>query len=76
MKRFLGAAAFSLLCVCGQTKELPTVDPGQVIARHGKPDRIKSTEFDKPRPPFVTKIFEYKKQNVKIVFLANAPIGS
>jgi len=57
-------------------KEMPTVDPVEIVARYGKPDRIVSTEYDKPRPPFVTRTLEYKKEEVRFTLLANAPIGS
>lgn len=59
-----------------QASEFPIVNPAEIITKYGKPDRIQSAEFEKPRPPFVTKMLEYKKQNVRYVFLANAQIGS
>jgi hypothetical protein len=55
---------------------MPVIDPAEIIARYGKPDRIVSTEYDKPRPPFVTRMLEYKKERVRFSLLANAPIGS
>lgn len=57
-------------------KDMPTVDPAALIAKYGKPDRMTSTEYDKPRPPFVTRMLEYKKEGVLIGLLANAPMGS
>ena len=57
-------------------KDMPVVDPTDIIAGYGKPDRTVSTEYDKPRPPFVTRMLEYKKENVRIALLANAPMGS
>ena len=57
-------------------KDMPVIDPIDIIAKYGKPDRMVSTEYDKPRPPFVTRMLEYKKENVRIALLANAPIGS
>jgi hypothetical protein len=70
------AAAFGLLSAVSWAKEMPVVNPAQIVARYGAPDRIKSTEHDKPRPPFVTRMLEYKKENVRFTLLANAPIGS
>lgn len=61
---------------CAAAKDMPVVDPAEIVARYGKPDRTVSTEYDKPRPPFVTRILEYKKENVRIALLANAPMGS
>jgi hypothetical protein len=51
-------------------------NPEDVIVRYGKPDQVKSSEYEKPRPPFVTKQFIYKKERVRFLFLADAPIGS
>lgn len=50
--------------------------PNEIIARYGKPDRVESTEYDRPRPPLVTRFLEYKKQHVRFAFLADAPVGS
>jgi hypothetical protein len=77
--RFRDVVAIFLLLVFTtllSAKELPTVDPAHIIAKYGKPDRIKSTEYDKPRPPLVTRMLEYKKENVRFTLLANAPMGS
>jgi hypothetical protein len=57
-------------------RDFPTVHPNEVISKYGKPDKIQSTEYDKPRPPFVTRMLEYKKQHVRFTFLPDAPIGS
>jgi len=59
-----------------ESKEMPTVQQADLVERFGKPDQVRSTENDKPRPPFVTRMLEYKKVGVRIVLLANAPIGS
>ncbi len=77
--RFYRLLGIVLLAACGaplNAKELPTVDPAHIIAKYGKPDRIKSTEYDKPRPPLVTRMIEYKKENVRFTLLANGPVGS
>lgn len=65
---FASAAAFA--------KDMPTVDPTELIAKYGKPDRVSSTEYDKPRPPFMTRMLEYRKEGVRIALLANALMGS
>ena len=77
--RFHVLVAFVLLsafAALSRAKELPTVDPAHIIAKYGKPDRIKSTEYDKPRPPLVTRMLEYKKESVRFTLLANSPVGS
>lgn len=57
-------------------KDMLVVDSADISSKFGKPDRTVSTEYDKPRPPFVTRMMEYKKENVRIALLANAPLGS
>ena len=46
------------------------------IKEYGKPDNIKSSENEKPRPPIVTRQAIYKKQGVRFVFMPNLPAGS
>ena len=50
---------------------LPIVNFDNVYARYGKPDVDDTTAYDKPRPPFVSRWFIYKKQNVRLMFLAD-----
>ena len=76
LTRFLILAITILTMPYAVAKDMPIVDPSDVFAKYGKPDRIISTEYDKPRPPFVTRMSEYRKENVRIALLANAPIGS
>ena len=76
IQHIIVAAALGAFAALSQAKEMLTVDPAQIIAKYGKPDRTKSTEYDKPRPPLVTRMLEYKKENVRFTLLANAPIGS
>ena len=45
------------------------------IGLYGKPERVDSTEYDVPRPPLVTRIIEYRPENVKIAFAPNARVG-
>src|SRR5208337_5331880 len=49
---------------------LPVIDPDQVIAQYGTPDKIDSTAYDNPRPLYVVKEYIYKKEDVMIVFVA------
>lgn len=59
-----------------ESRDMPTVQQDELVQRFGKPDQVRSTEHEKPRPPFVTRILDYKKEGVRIVLLANAPIGT
>jgi hypothetical protein len=47
------------------------------LAQWGKPDRIDSTEYDRPRPPMVTKILTYrhKGRELDYAFLAQGRPG-
>ena len=69
-------ALVALVPLTANAQSMPVVDPADFVAKYGKPDQIRSTEYDKPRPPFVTKMLEYKKENVRIVLLANVPMGT
>jgi len=48
---------------------------GAILAAYGKPERDDSTEYDDPRPVAVTRILEYRPQNVKIALVPNARLG-
>lgn len=66
-----------LFCLAPHAQaELPVVDLNRVVALYGKPDKIDSTEYDRPRPPIVTKFLEYNKARVRIVLIADAPMGA
>lgn len=52
------------------------VTPEMIILKYGKPDAITSSEYEKPRPPLVMKFFDYKRQRVRFLFIADAPVGS
>jgi hypothetical protein len=54
----------------------PIDDMELFTSRYGKPDAVKSSEKDKPRPLIVTKELIYKKERVKAVYFANVPIGT
>ena len=51
-------------------------DVGLLISRCGKPSLDDSTAYDHPRPPIVTRWVEYRKQNVHVVFVADAPLNT
>jgi hypothetical protein len=74
--RMFASVAVLTVAALSHARDMPIVDPAEITAKYGKPDLIKSTEHDKPRPPFVTRMLEYKKEHVRFAFLANAPIGS
>ena len=76
LARFLMLTLAILTVHYAAAKDMPVVDPADILVKYGKPDRTVSTEYDKPRPPFVTRMLEYKKENVRIALLANAPMGS
>lgn len=72
----LAVLLFGLSALASHAQDMPVVDPADFVSKYGKPDQVRSTEYDKPRPPFVTRMLEYKKEHVRIVLLANAPMGS
>lgn len=74
--RFFIGLTVAMLSFFASAKDMPDIDPKAIVAKYGKPDRIQSTEYDKPRPPFVTRMIEYKKENVRFSLLASGPIGS
>lgn len=67
---------FALAAPLAIARDMPVVDPADFTVKFGKPDRVVSTEYDKPRPPVVTRLLEYKRAGVRIALLANAPVGS
>jgi hypothetical protein len=46
-----------------------TNDADLLLSRCGRPDADISTENDSPRPPIPTRLIEYRKQRVKVVFV-------
>ncbi len=75
-RRLLLVLLACLACATAIAADFPTVHPDSVIAKYGKPDRIDSTEYDRPRPPIVTRALEYRKERVRFVFFPDAPVGS
>lgn len=70
LKRFLlglGMAAASL----GAVAEMIDMDPSEIVAKYGKPDRVQSSEKERPKPMFITRMMEYKKAGVRASLLAN-----
>ena len=47
------------------------MDPSTIIAKYGKPDVVKSSENEQPKPMFITRMMEYKKAGVRATLLAN-----
>ena len=47
------------------------MDPSTIIAKYGKPDVVKSSENERPKPMFITRMMEYKKAGVRVTLLAN-----
>ncbi len=51
--------------------EMADMNPADVVAKYGKPDVVKSSENERPKPMFITKQMEYKKAGVRVTLLAN-----
>jgi hypothetical protein len=54
-----------------------TNDAELLLARCGQPSRDDTTENDKPRPPIPSRIIEYKKQRLRMMFIpgSGAKVG-
>lgn len=65
-----------VLSISAGAADFPKVHPDSVVAKYGKPDRIKTTENDSPRPPIVTRMLEYKKERVRFTFFPDGPMGA
>ena len=46
--------------------EMVDMDPSTIIAKYGKPDVVKSSENERPKPMFITRMMEYKKAGVRV----------
>jgi hypothetical protein len=46
------------------------------IDTFGKPDSDESSETERPRPPIVTRILTYQRENARALFRADIPVGS
>lgn len=69
---FIAVAFTSVL----DAAQLPRIDPKTIISKFGKPDEILSTEYDRPRPPMVTRLYTYRRARVQFALLADAPPGT
>ena len=76
VQRLLFGLAVAMIWFSVSANDMPDIDPNAVVAKYGKPDRIQSTEYDKPRPPQVTRMLEYRKESVRFMLVADAPVGS
>lgn len=76
IKTLLAVIVLCAVSTLAFSQDYPIVNPSEIIAKYGKPDRTRSTEYDNPRPPFVTRMLEYKKEHVRFTFLPTATIGS
>ena len=76
VRRLLLVVLACVACATASAADFPTVHPDSVIAKYGKPNHVDSTEHDRPRPPIVTRMLEYRKERVRFVFFPDAPAGS
>lgn len=54
----------------------PHDDLSLFISKYGPPDSEISSEDEVPRPPFVSRQLIYERENLRVVYLADAPMGS
>ena len=76
LKNLCAITALCVITTSAFSQKFPVLHPDDVIAKYGKPDHIESTEYDEPRPPFVTRLLVYTKEHVRFAFLPTSPIGS
>ncbi|SCY42614.1 hypothetical protein SAMN05216420_10644 [Nitrosospira sp. Nl5] len=76
IKNLWAITALCAITTSAFSQQFPVMHPDEIITKYGKPDRMVSTEYDKPRPPFVTLLLVYTKEHVRFAFLPTAPIGS
>jgi len=53
------------------SSEMMDMDQATIVSKYGKPDRVQSSENERPKPYFITKMIEYKKAGVRVTLLAN-----
>jgi hypothetical protein len=73
LSTFIGLA---LLGLSSFAMAQPNDDLSLFISKFGQPDQITSSEHETPRPPIVTKQLIYKKENVRAIYVPDAPVGS
>lgn len=63
-----------------KTSSVPQVNaslsPEHFYSKYGKPDEDDSTEYDDPRPPVVTRLLSYHKEQLTIWFAPDAKVGA
>lgn len=69
-------AVLALTAVIVHSADFPSVHPDSIVSKYGKPDVVKSTEYDNPRPPIVTRMLEYRKESVRFVFFPDTKLGT
>lgn len=75
-QKLTAGCAIAIMTAGAYAQKFPTIHPDEVIAKYGKPDRVESTEYERPRPPIVTRALEYRKERVRFVFFPDAAVGS
>jgi hypothetical protein len=69
-KNLLMALVLSVASMAASA-EMIDMNPSTIIAKYGKPDVVKSSENEQPKPFFITRMMEYKKAGVRVTLLAN-----
>lgn len=74
--RKLACALMLSVSAWAAAADVAQMQPPEVIAKYGVPDRYTTSENERPRPPIVTKTIEYSGARVRFVFVADAPMGA
>jgi hypothetical protein len=53
-----------------------TDEAAPFLAAYGPPEDEKSAESENPRPPLITRLLIYRPENVRVVLIADEPIGT
>ena len=70
LKKVLLALVLSVTSMVASAEMIDT-NPRTIIAKYGKPDVVKSSENERPKPILITRMMEYKKAGVRVTLLAN-----
>ena len=80
MRNLMLSVSLTLLALLSNlpasARDYPTVQPEELASKYGRPDKIVSSEYEKPRPPLVVRLLRYEKERVQFILLADAPVGS
>jgi hypothetical protein len=68
MKKKLSLAIFSALAFVLATDSRAD-GYSDLIAKYGKPDRMTSSDKEKPKPLIITRLVEYKKEGVRFILV-------